>query len=588
MFLFSYLTCTRDLVRWAKTAPAKLADSQLPKKHSSSIARIVGRQIESNPASEQSIFQVREWIHECTTVHAKCSKLLDKPLPTRVIDVGPANSSSEPSLLLSEGLLGQYVALSHVWGGLVPVRTLKKNLSNHLMQLPLSCLPASFRDAVIITRRLGFRYLWIDALCIIQDSEEDWEIECARMGDIYRNSTITIAAVDAVNSRAGFLNERSSLISSPPSCKFPRIDLGDGFGIDIKAVQRDPVEYLDKLSPLTFRAWCIQEKLLSPRMLYYGSRQTYWDCNTLTHLEAYGCAPPANELYGGLDFGKAGYSQDFNRMRLLPKEKRGSDRIWMRFVHEYSSRSLTVLDDKLPALSGLAQEIHNVTGFHYLAGLWKEDLSQCLLWSVEDPDANKYQTQTVPYTAPSWSWASYHAPVQYRGPPNRFELQILEAETSLAGPDPFGKISSGYLCVRGRIKQALVRYQETSTLPDITYRSHCQSLFCPMTNQEIGRASFDYSVSLVPPAPSSSPLNSTTTHSSHVQSKVLCLALERSAMQFEVFRSTVMLIQPVECKEEDGRKYQRVGMAYVQNRGQNGQMGQDWFVDSVEQTIVII
>ena len=515
------------------------------------------------------------------------------PLPTRVIDVGPANGSLEPRLALSEGILGQYVALTHVWGGLVPVRTLNVNLSSHLAQLSLSSLPATFRDAVIITRRLGFRYLWIDALCIIQDSKEDWEIECARMGDIYRNSTITIAAVDAPNSRIGFLNKRPPSISNPPSCRLSQVDSKGNSGVDIEVVQRDPIKLLDEHSPLTFRAWCIQEKLLSPRMLYFGSQQTYWDCNTLAHLEAYGSAPPQNELYGGLDFGKAGYAQEMNRMTSIPKEVRGNDRIWMRFVHEYSSRSLTNLEDKLPALSGLAQDLHKVTGFTYLAGLWKEDLSQCLIWTVEDPTSNKHRTAApTPYTAPSWSWASYHGPIQYRAGLNNMIIQILDAATTLSGLDPFGKVSSGYLRVHGKIKQALVRYQKTSVIPDITFKSHCQSLYCPSTNREIGRASFDYSSSLVEKASFLKPTRLT-------QSRVFCLALQCEAMGSGVFRSTVMLLQRVDPGEgggggeyermgKGGEEYRRVGMAFVQDRGEDGRMGEDWFADCREETLVII
>lgn len=66
----------------------------------------------------------------------------------------------------------------------------------------LSDLPPLFQDAIIITRQLGLRYLWIDSLCIIQDSLRDWETEAAKMASIYQNSYVTISATDASNGSA--------------------------------------------------------------------------------------------------------------------------------------------------------------------------------------------------------------------------------------------------------------------------------------------------------------------------------------------------------------------------------------------------
>ena len=166
------------------------------------------------------------------------------PLPTRLIDVGPPDGSQEPRLILASGIKANssrsYAALSHCWGGAPlaqsgsislpgflssiqtsaegtpsdvvagsgPLRTLTVNIEDRLKSIPMNILPRTFRDAVKVTRGLGLRYIWIDSLCIIQDSKSDWEQEAAQMADIYKGSYVTIAAEGSRDSHGGILRER--------------------------------------------------------------------------------------------------------------------------------------------------------------------------------------------------------------------------------------------------------------------------------------------------------------------------------------------------------------------------------------------
>ena len=145
------------------------------------------------------------WLEECLETHKICSASTadDPPLPHRVIDVGSINGVAEPHLLETSGQVGNYLILSHCWGGGCPIMTTSKNIQSHLIQLKLLDLPRTFRDAIQVTRKLGCRYLWIDSLCIIQDNQKDWEVEAALMQQYYRQSLLTIAAADANNSEAG-------------------------------------------------------------------------------------------------------------------------------------------------------------------------------------------------------------------------------------------------------------------------------------------------------------------------------------------------------------------------------------------------
>jgi len=129
-------------------------------------------------------------------------------LPTRLLDVG-GNNGNKRRLIIANRDTTMYAALSHCWGKVRPLTTTSTNLNQHLISIPLSSMPEMFQDAVIASRELGIRYLWIDSLCIIQDSVEDWELECSKMGRIYQGSIVTICAPAAPNSSSGFLGRRA-------------------------------------------------------------------------------------------------------------------------------------------------------------------------------------------------------------------------------------------------------------------------------------------------------------------------------------------------------------------------------------------
>lgn len=106
-------------------------------------------------------------------------------------------------------MTGQYVALSYVWGTGSALKTTHETLSSRLSGFLVSELPSSVRDAVQITRRMGFEYLWVDALCIIQGDLEDWNHESALMARVYGGAAFTIMADLAPDTDSGILHERN-------------------------------------------------------------------------------------------------------------------------------------------------------------------------------------------------------------------------------------------------------------------------------------------------------------------------------------------------------------------------------------------
>jgi hypothetical protein len=162
----------------------------------------------------------------------------------------------------SNGAKAQYVALSHCWGG--PITPLLTNETvvpfNDL--LPYSNLPANFQDAITITRRLGIQYLWINSLCIIQDSKKDWEEQSKKMAAIYRDSTLTISALASEGSKRGILTPKheshsTSTEPAPATVSLKPCDTTSPQGLQIERLDTDEetLSTLDYSGPLALRGW---------------------------------------------------------------------------------------------------------------------------------------------------------------------------------------------------------------------------------------------------------------------------------------------------------------------------------------------
>lgn len=193
-------------------------------------------------------------------------------LPTRLIDVGTNKEGPIRLIQTNQEARDRYIALSHCWGQLSDDQrfcTYDSNLDQRMADIPYDQLPATFRDAVVVTRALCIRYLWIDSLCIIQQNATDWANESARMADVFSNAYCTIAASSASSSLVGFLGPRAprdafrTTTSSGPVYLAEPID---DFAGDVEN------------SVLSTRGWVFQERALSRRTIYFTSKQVYWEC----------------------------------------------------------------------------------------------------------------------------------------------------------------------------------------------------------------------------------------------------------------------------------------------------------------------
>ena len=338
-------------------------------------------------------------------------------MPTRVIDVGPRDGSVHPRLHQSGGSCGHWATLSHCWGLSTTTRLTSATLDERLECIPMESLSRNFRNAIIVSRILGIRYIWIDSLCIIQDSAKDWLRESAKMGDIYKYSLITIAATNAEDSSAGFLRNRTSEV---------RCNLTVERNRDIPVYIRPRIEwycFADIVGPLTHRAWVLQERLLTARTLHFGGQQMMWQCKTKTLAEGFldtdpvpeGQVPGADNDFSGPEstdsedgLPEAIRGEALPRSKAMYHDTQNIYDKWYRVVGDYAILKLTKNTDRLPAIAGIAKQVQLGTDDTYLAGLWKSDVPRGLHWWYGGQLSVPVRP-SIPQ-APSWSWAALSLP----------------------------------------------------------------------------------------------------------------------------------------------------------------------------------
>jgi hypothetical protein len=276
-------------------------------------------------------------------------------------------------------------------------------------------LPQTFQDAVNFTRALEIRYLWIDSLCIIQDSSEDWKDQSVKMCEIYSCSFLNLAATGAKNSHEGIFSKRDTLSVSPLRVFLPqRAQVSQFFA------RPGTPKYFDALDPsmwqreieesaLCQRGWVIQERALSRRSLHFAKSQLYWECSEMSACET---VPEGLETHPAHDsdqkFFKTYDPLRHNLSTTRSKVERGLHQseppffsTWGRLLEAFSAAGLTKDTDKLIAMFGLARALVARTGLKYTAGLWDYKVPIQLMWYTRDP-----VKRSSTFQAPSWLWSS--------------------------------------------------------------------------------------------------------------------------------------------------------------------------------------
>ncbi|KAI4200989.1 MAG: hypothetical protein LQ350_003558 [Teloschistes chrysophthalmus] len=319
-------------------------------------------------------------------------------------------------------------------------------------KIPVACLTKTFREAMEMTVRMGIRYLWIDSLCIIQDSEEDWKRESKMMGAIYEHAFCNIAAAKASIGDEGLFTHRPLFDVKPCIVDIKETSLGP-ITMFVKDEKYTEFDSFDSKDPLHLRAWVTQEWIMSPRVLHFGRYQSCWQCLEFS-------APEASHR---------GVWQSNGKITLIPElylVQQSDFDIWGEVVAKYTAGDLTYpAKDKLMAISAIAKKLCN--GDTYLAGLWRDRLPEQLLWTTA---LGCHRADS--WRAPSWSWASLDGRIFYRRPriwPRHTLIRVFDAKVTPAEgvTDAFGPVCGGFIHLSADLIKIL--YEDNFTGPALSY-----------------------------------------------------------------------------------------------------------------------
>ncbi|KAL1946173.1 hypothetical protein VTO73DRAFT_15300 [Trametes versicolor] len=465
----------------------------------------------------------RQKIDKCVQGHQSC-RILAYPnhpsLPTRLLDCAdlahtrlvttcPLDCADLVNLPLVSppGEHDKYLALSYVWGEDQSHKTTTSNLSMYERGIEPSFLPATIRDAIRVTHMLGFRWLWVDSLCIIQDSDEDKLHEIGRMHDIYRYAHLTIIAASAEKVSDGFLHKRSlpkgqialpficppqssSSTASQDSYSIARVQSGASTVYLGEKTEVDDSYHAD-LGDMCKRAWCMQEYLMSPRSLIFTPTTLHFRC--LAGIQ--GVGDTLRPYYYN--------APNIPRMLFLPdppivdpdsRECHIVHYNWNMVIMDYSSRTASVESDKLVACAAVAEQFSRVLRLDYLAGLWRTKVFLFdLLWETDTEDATPGRlshTRPTAYRAPSWSWMAIEGHVHQQdawtySPESTALAKVVECWVTPEDPAlPFGRVTGGTLILSGTLipyRADLVQHTERygrvlyqAPLPSLDQTRLCQ------------------------------------------------------------------------------------------------------------------
>lgn len=363
---------------------------------------------------------MRWLLKDCERNHQLCGRKSAFPkaeAPLRLLAVGKTGDSHVFIHETARRGPSRYAALSHPWGEgqdaeyVHNVKTKEVNLQERMRDgIRLSLLPRTMRDAIYLTRELSLQYVFVDALCIVQDDKVERDREVHRMGPVYAGCALLLYAARAKHGDSGMLGPGDLHAS-----------YGEVFRLAYRNNRNGVEEHgsvfvcngsiLNDSEPLDDRGWGYQEDRFAPRKLIFGSKQTRWEC---------GGYPPEDGRAsdGGSTLGESPFTvSDTARYeggcwKINPNEPNFEERMhqaWMAAVNEISKRKFSHPGQRLPALHATALTFEAKMGFQmsadYWDGIWGPDAVRQLQWCVSKPEKKEERS------GPSWQWASWEGAV---------------------------------------------------------------------------------------------------------------------------------------------------------------------------------
>ena len=442
--------------------------------------------LSSTNTGHRAIPQIKDWLRVCETEHEQCRIKTGSEhhhaKSFRLIHVG---TDIHPTVRLVSthelGHLPRYTTLSHRWTTVTQATQLTwKNLGARLVSIQTDAWPKIYRQALSFTQQLGIQYIWIDSMCIVQDSrddlpKQDWDEQATLMDYIYTNGVMNLAGFQNENFD-GFTATRNLLTEAP--CVLTRnSEPRTHYLCSVEHHNQNAVD----LSPLANRGWIFQERLLSRRAVHFGY-QLYWECPSLRACEVF---PTGFDRPLGVHGPRVEYARDFKqtfKATLLEpqvcnyeKTVRDLHNLWGEILSMYSKTNLTMLSDRLIALRGIVNallEHYRLPETSYAAGIWQPCLPVMLVWRSSKKHTTteeaRSRRQTLLQHFPSWSWASSDGPVGvgYSDYSYHANLKHLVKITSMQGTDDrLRTIDHAYIHLHGwvfQFDQRMIKQQDTN------------------------------------------------------------------------------------------------------------------------------
>ena len=470
----------------------------------------------TSTSAEECFDIAKMWLEDCSFNHMKCSSNEGSgpiPKPTYLLDVTVKGPKGVPGIKLVDGQFldpfTEYVTLSHCWGmsrdpDRKRIRLHKKTLQALRQGVAASSLPKTFSDAALATARLGYRYLWIDALCIMHDSERSVLDEVANMHRTYGEATLNLSATGATDDSAGLFFNRNVLALQPAT-----VEVAEGFGITsgtYKILRSTIWDDLVDTSPVSQRSWCLAERCLSKRTLHFTRNELLWECQQMCCSEVFPKglpvtmknaheqekrnnavgAGPAPMTPGGSEASRPLLPQPRLSFNKRTHHQRTAN--WHTLVELYTDGRQTYTSDKLLGMAGIARQYltrNRLKHSDYLVGMWRPAFPHSLLWRVHEGGRRPPK-----YRAPSWTWASVDGRVVSPAPSHASKqtcLEVIDISVNMKHNDPLGLCEGGCLKVRGFMGKGSLRRTRD-------YWGHCSFSLYPQLaskGQNIGEVKFE-------------------------------------------------------------------------------------------------
>jgi hypothetical protein len=313
-------------------------------------------------------------------------------------------------------------------------------IADFLAGIPISELCQIFQDAVTIAQKLGVLYLWIDALCIIQDEDDhaDWNIESKTWHQVYENGLLNISITLTSGDESVFGN-RKRILALPSEMQLDVEGNHQSYFVLDSYLWQDEVDN----APLNNRAWVFQERFSARRVLHVGSHQAIWECREMDASEMFPAGLHVIATAGSIT--KSSHHDLFTDPLV---ELAGN---WRSMVEKYTKCGMTKPTDKLVAFNGIVQAIVKNRGGRCVAGVWEQNLAFDLCWFRFDEMEELFPISETSFRAPSWSWASVDGPIRYPVGLGKIQRRFIEGQILEPDTDQDAKLyEHPYIRLQGR------------------------------------------------------------------------------------------------------------------------------------------